>query len=185
MGYADESSKCERIDVDIPSNAPLMQPFTISRDATIAVAKSADLKKVYDQVLEVVKELHPEGVESYRENLGRLEEQLGVKLNDLLESLGDRWCLYDSPGESRPGVEVEVVTVDDVLRDRVGGVDFVKIDDLSRPYHLPEIEAIRKAIDKTGRAIVFSTSPGGVLRIGLFTTTASSPSYSSCFVCGG
>ena len=39
-------------------------------------------------------------------------------------------------------------------------VDFVKIDDLSRPYHLQEIEAIRAAIDKTGRAIVFSTSPG-------------------------
>ncbi|MEK7779934.1 MAG: glycoside hydrolase family 27 protein, partial [Verrucomicrobiota bacterium] len=39
-------------------------------------------------------------------------------------------------------------------------VDFVKIDDLSRPYHLLEIEAIRKAIDKTGRAIVLSTSPG-------------------------
>ncbi|MES2438957.1 MAG: glycoside hydrolase family 27 protein [Verrucomicrobiota bacterium] len=39
-------------------------------------------------------------------------------------------------------------------------VDFVKIDDLSRPYHLKEIEGIRKAIDKTGRAIVFSTSPG-------------------------
>ena len=40
------------------------------------------------------------------------------------------------------------------------GVDFVKVDDLSRPYHQPEIEAIRKAIDKTGRPIVFSTSPG-------------------------
>ena len=40
------------------------------------------------------------------------------------------------------------------------GVDFVKIDDLSRPYHLQEIEAIRKAIDKTGRPIVLSTSPG-------------------------
>lgn len=39
-------------------------------------------------------------------------------------------------------------------------VDFVKIDDLSRPYHLPEIEAIRKAIDKTGRSIILSTSPG-------------------------
>lgn len=39
-------------------------------------------------------------------------------------------------------------------------VDFVKIDDLSRPYHTAEIEAIRKAIDKTGRPIVFSTSPG-------------------------
>ncbi len=39
-------------------------------------------------------------------------------------------------------------------------VDFVKIDDLSRPYHSAEIEGIRKAIDKTGRPIVFSTSPG-------------------------
>jgi hypothetical protein len=40
------------------------------------------------------------------------------------------------------------------------GLDFVKVDDLSRPYHTAEIEAIRKAIDKTGRAIVLSTSPG-------------------------
>ena len=40
------------------------------------------------------------------------------------------------------------------------GLDFVKVDDLSRPYHTKEIEAIRKAIDHTGRAIVFSTSPG-------------------------
>jgi hypothetical protein len=39
-------------------------------------------------------------------------------------------------------------------------IDFVKVDDLSSPYHGPEIEAIRKAIDKTGRPIVFSTSPG-------------------------
>lgn len=40
------------------------------------------------------------------------------------------------------------------------GVDFIKVDDLSRPYHQPEVEAIRKAIEKTGRKIVFSTSPG-------------------------
>jgi hypothetical protein len=40
------------------------------------------------------------------------------------------------------------------------GVDFVKVDDLSRPYHAREIEAIRKAIDNCGRPIVFSTSPG-------------------------
>jgi hypothetical protein len=39
-------------------------------------------------------------------------------------------------------------------------LDFIKVDDLSRPYHKPEIEALRKAIDKTGRPIVFSTSPG-------------------------
>jgi len=40
------------------------------------------------------------------------------------------------------------------------GLDFVKLDDLSFPYHKEEIEMIRKAIDKTGRPIVLSTSPG-------------------------
>lgn len=40
------------------------------------------------------------------------------------------------------------------------GVDYVKVDDLSRPYHHGEISMIRKAIDQCGRAIVFSTSPG-------------------------
>lgn len=42
------------------------------------------------------------------------------------------------------------------------GVDFVKVDDISRPYHanIAEIEAIRKAIDKTGRKMVLSLSPG-------------------------
>ncbi len=39
-------------------------------------------------------------------------------------------------------------------------VDFIKIDDLSRPYHQEEIELIRNAIDKTGRPIVLSMSPG-------------------------
>ena len=40
------------------------------------------------------------------------------------------------------------------------GVDFVKVDDLSRPYHKSEIELIRNAIDQCGRPIVLSTSPG-------------------------
>lgn len=40
------------------------------------------------------------------------------------------------------------------------GVDFVKIDDLSRPYHTAEIEMIRNAIDRCGRPIVLSISPG-------------------------
>ena len=38
-------------------------------------------------------------------------------------------------------------------------LDFVKVDDLAG--HAAEIEAVRKAIDKTGRPIVFSISPGG------------------------
>ena len=41
------------------------------------------------------------------------------------------------------------------------GLDFVNIDDLSSPiYFEGEIDMIRKAIDRTGRKIVLSTSPG-------------------------
>jgi hypothetical protein len=42
------------------------------------------------------------------------------------------------------------------------GVDFVKMDDMSRPYdaHAPEIEAAHKAIVASGRAITLSLSPG-------------------------
>lgn len=63
-----------------------------------------------------------------------------------------------------------------VLRDRPGaqayydsilelyaswGVDFIKCDDLSAPiYRRDEIEMLRNAIDRCGRAIVLSTSPG-------------------------
>ena len=45
------------------------------------------------------------------------------------------------------------------------GLDFIKADDMSRggdvePYHGPEIEALRKAMNKTGRPMVLSLSPG-------------------------
>lgn len=40
------------------------------------------------------------------------------------------------------------------------GVDFIKADDMSRPYHKAEIAALHKAILKSGRPIVLSLSPG-------------------------
>lgn len=40
------------------------------------------------------------------------------------------------------------------------GVDFIKIDDIARPYHKAEIEMIRRAIDQCGRPIILSISPG-------------------------
>jgi alpha-galactosidase len=40
------------------------------------------------------------------------------------------------------------------------GLDFVKVDDLTAPYHGDEVHAIHDAIAKCGRSIVFSTSPG-------------------------
>lgn len=40
------------------------------------------------------------------------------------------------------------------------GVDFIKVDDIARPYHKAEIEAIHRAIELTGRNIILSLSPG-------------------------
>jgi hypothetical protein len=42
------------------------------------------------------------------------------------------------------------------------GVDFVKVDDMSRPYfeHQAEVEAVRTAIDHSGRPMLLSLSPG-------------------------
>ncbi len=40
------------------------------------------------------------------------------------------------------------------------GVDFVKVDDLSNPYSTDEIEGYRLAIERSGRPILLSLSPG-------------------------
>ena len=39
-------------------------------------------------------------------------------------------------------------------------VDFIKVDDLSRPYSNAEVEGYKKAIDQCGRTVVLSLSPG-------------------------
>ncbi len=61
---------------------------------------------------------------------------------------------------SKPGAQAYYDSVFELIAS--WGVDFVKVDDISRPYHdnEREIEAIRAAIDKTGREIVLSLSPG-------------------------
>lgn len=59
---------------------------------------------------------------------------------------------------TKPGAQEYYNSCFDMYAD--WGVDFVKIDDLSRPYHTAEIEMIRHAIDQTGRPMVLSISPG-------------------------
>ena len=59
---------------------------------------------------------------------------------------------------SKPGAQAYYDSVFDLFAE--WGVDFVKVDDISRPYHKPEIEAVRKAIDQSKRQMVLSLSPG-------------------------
>jgi len=61
---------------------------------------------------------------------------------------------------SKPGAQAYYDSVFSLLAS--WGVDFVKVDDLCRPYdsHMAEIEAIHRAIGRSGRPIVLSMSPG-------------------------
>jgi hypothetical protein len=61
---------------------------------------------------------------------------------------------------SKPGAQAYYDSVFRLLAS--WGVDFVKVDDLSRPYdaHAAEIEAIHRAIGRTGRPMILSMSPG-------------------------
>jgi alpha-galactosidase len=61
---------------------------------------------------------------------------------------------------SKPGAQAYYDSVFALLAS--WGVDFVKVDDLCRPYdsHMAEIEAIHRAIGRSGRPIVLSMSPG-------------------------
>lgn len=61
---------------------------------------------------------------------------------------------------SRPGAQEYYDSVFALLAE--WGVDFVKVDDISRPYlrNVREIEAVRRAIDRAGRPMVLSLSPG-------------------------
>lgn len=60
--------------------------------------------------------------------------------------------------KSKPGAQD---WYDSLIRQYAGwGVDFIKVDDISYGYHAGEIELIRKSIDRCGRPILLSLSPG-------------------------
>lgn len=59
---------------------------------------------------------------------------------------------------NRPGAQDYY---DSILKLYAGwGVDYIKADDIARPAHRGEIGALHRAIQKTGRPIVLSLSPG-------------------------
>ncbi|MCJ8210349.1 glycoside hydrolase family 27 protein [Mucilaginibacter sp. RS28] len=59
---------------------------------------------------------------------------------------------------SKPGAQEYLNSILDLYAS--WGVDFIKVDDISRPYHKAEIEGYQKAIQHSKRPIVLSISPG-------------------------
>jgi hypothetical protein len=59
---------------------------------------------------------------------------------------------------SKPGAQAYLNSILQLYAD--WGVDFIKVDDLSRPYSNAEVEGYKKAIEQCGRQVVLSLSPG-------------------------
>jgi hypothetical protein len=72
----------------------------IPRDATVAIALRVDLQQALDIVLSSVEKLSPAARAEANQVLDGMERNLGISVRrGLLGSLGDTWCIYNSPGE--------------------------------------------------------------------------------------
>ena len=72
----------------------------IPRDATWALAVRFDLRQAVEIIESSIAQISPQGRTDANSWLSGLERRLGVDLrHGLIESLGDTWCIYNSPHE--------------------------------------------------------------------------------------
>ena len=70
----------------------------VPRDASIAAAVRLDLAQVFEQGLEIARELEPAAASEFEMQLSQVEQQLGIALRkDLLQALGDVWTIHSAP----------------------------------------------------------------------------------------
>ncbi|MGO8691020.1 MAG: DUF1559 domain-containing protein [Thermoguttaceae bacterium] len=72
----------------------------IPRDANFALAARVDASQVLETILRIAGKIDPQDPEEFNANLKQLKQQTGVDLRqDVLASLDDVWCAYNSPDE--------------------------------------------------------------------------------------
>ena len=72
----------------------------IPRDANLAFAGRLDLARLMDTVLTITEKIEPQAAREVERSLIGMKEQLGVDLRkDVVNSLGDVWCVYNSSDE--------------------------------------------------------------------------------------
>ena len=72
----------------------------IPRDANLAFAGRLDLARLMDTVLTITEKIEPQAAREVERNLNGMKVQLGVDLRkDVIDSLGDMWCAYNSSDE--------------------------------------------------------------------------------------
>ena len=72
----------------------------VPKDATFAIAARFDADQALQRLIDLIGQIDPRGQQQFKDELAGLEKQLGFKISeDVLQSLGDTWCIYNSPGE--------------------------------------------------------------------------------------
>ena len=72
----------------------------VPRDATFALATRFNAEKTLNKLMELVGQFDPNTQQQFKNELAAIEKQLGFRLiEDVFASLGDTWCVYNSPGE--------------------------------------------------------------------------------------
>jgi hypothetical protein len=93
-----EAAGLVRLMSDQPLTADDLAP--IPADSTLALALRLDGAQVLDILLETVGQIEPRGREEMLDGIDEINAALGIDIRtDVLESLGDVWCAYNSPGE--------------------------------------------------------------------------------------
>ena len=88
----------------------------IPSDATIAIAGRLDPDSLMETIRFLVGKINPRAAENLNAEIGKIEEDLGIRLrDDLLRPLGDTWSAYNSPSEG--GFVLTGLTVVTRLRD--------------------------------------------------------------------
>jgi hypothetical protein len=104
----------------------------IPRDATLALAVRLDVKQALDIVLSALEKMSPETRATVNQTLDHFEHDMGVDIRrGLLPSLGDTWCIYNSPGEG--GLVLTGLTAVVPLRKNPGfDLAYTKLLDVAR-----------------------------------------------------
>ncbi len=72
----------------------------IPKDASLAFAARLQPARLFAALKQAISDVDPASADRFAEGVKEAESEIGASVNDdLLQSLGDSWCVYNSPGE--------------------------------------------------------------------------------------
>lgn len=72
----------------------------IPKDSSMAAAARFDAGQAWSNVMKIIEQLDPQPAEDLAQNIKQAESTIGFRIQeDFLQTLGDVWCIYNSPGD--------------------------------------------------------------------------------------